>query len=76
MSVLSVFYGKIPIYHGNTNSIYICGAYTRTYYNKDMSKEEIYAIMGTTIGHEIGHAFDSKGSKTDKDGNKRNWWIE
>ena len=64
------------VYNGTTNSIYICGAYTRNYYNKDMSKEEIYAIMGTTIGHEIGHAFDSKGSKTDKNGNKRNWWTE
>ena len=63
-------------YDPNTNSIYICGAYAKTRYSKDMSKEEIYAVMGTTIGHEIGHAFDSKGSKIDKDGNKRNWWTD
>ena len=64
------------VYDPNTNSIYICGAYAKPKYSKDMSKEEIYAVMGTTIGHEIGHAFDSKGSKVDRDGNKRNWWAE
>ena len=63
-------------YDMTTNSIYICGAYMRTKYSKDMSKEELYALIGTVIGHEIGHAFDSKGSKMDKDGNKRNWWTE
>ena len=63
-------------YDPDTNSIYICGAYVKSRYSSDMAKEELYAVLGTTIGHEIGHAFDYKGSKYDKDGNRKNWWTD
>ena len=35
-----------------------------------------YGSVGISIGHEISHAFDDKGSQYDGDGNLRNWWTE
>ena len=62
-------------YYPLTNSIYIMGAMAQgDIYNSDMSDEELYAKVGTIIGHEISHAFDSSGSQFDKDGNMVNWW--
>jgi predicted metalloendopeptidase len=63
-------------YDPSTNSIYICGAYVRSKYGIDTSKEELYAVLGTAIGHEIGHAFDYNGAKFDKDGSRKNWWTD
>ena len=45
-------------------------------YRDDMSVEEMYAGIGTVIGHEISHAFDTNGAQFDKDGNFVNWWTE
>ena len=36
--------------------------------------EERYAMLGTVIGHEITHAFDSTGSQFDENGNYKDWW--
>ncbi|MCE3261231.1 MAG: family peptidase [Pseudoduganella sp.] len=35
-----------------------------------------YGAVGISIGHEISHAFDDKGSQYDGDGNLRNWWTK
>lgn len=35
-----------------------------------------YGSLGTIIGHEITHAFDSLGCQLDKDGIKRPWWTK
>jgi putative endopeptidase len=35
-----------------------------------------YGAIGAVIGHEIGHGFDDSGSKSDGDGNLRNWWTD
>jgi predicted metalloendopeptidase len=32
--------------------------------------------LGTTIAHEISHAFDDQGRKFDLEGNLTNWWTE
>ena len=35
-----------------------------------------YGAIGAVIGHEIGHAFDDQGRKTDAYGNLNEWWTE
>uniref|UniRef100_A0A1W7RA31 Neprilysin n=1 Tax=Hadrurus spadix TaxID=141984 RepID=A0A1W7RA31_9SCOR len=34
-----------------------------------------FGAMGWVLGHEITHAFDTSGSKRDKTGNLKNWWM-
>jgi len=34
-----------------------------------------FGAIGAVIGHEIGHAFDDQGSRSDGEGRLRNWWT-
>ncbi len=44
-------------------------------YDPDAEPAVNYGAVGISIGHEISHAFDDKGSQYDGDGNLRNWWT-
>ncbi|WP_024865058.1 M13 family metallopeptidase [Butyrivibrio sp. FCS014] len=60
-----------------TNSINIIpGFFCDATYSSDMSIEEKYGALGSVIGHEISHAFDTIGSQFDADGNVKNWWTQ
>ncbi|MRV72790.1 M13 family peptidase [Duganella sp. FT92W] len=45
-------------------------------YDADAEPAVNYGAVGISIGHEISHAFDDKGSQYDGDGNLRNWWTK
>ena len=42
----------------------------------EVSDEVLLGTIGTIIGHEITHGFDTTGSQFDADGNLRNWWTD
>lgn len=64
-------------YDFQDNSINIIpGFFCSATYRSDMSVEELYGTLGTVIGHEISHAFDSTGSRFDANGNVNNWWTD
>lgn len=64
-------------YNPLENSINIIrGILGSSLYKEDMSKEELYAGIGSVIGHEISHAFDTNGAQFDAFGQLNNWWSE
>ncbi|MDE7245502.1 MAG: M13 family metallopeptidase [Oscillospiraceae bacterium] len=64
-------------YDSSTNAIYIiAGILEGNFYSPDMTEEEKLAGIGTVIGHELSHAFDTNGAQFDKDGNFANWWTD
>jgi predicted metalloendopeptidase len=46
------------------------------FFNPEADDAVNYGGIGAVIGHEIGHAFDDQGRKTDSDGNLKDWWTE
>lgn len=64
-------------YDLSTNSISIlAGILQEPFYDPDTDPEENLGKIGTVIGHEITHAFDSSGAQYDEEGNLRNWWTD
>ena len=46
------------------------------YFDPDADPAVNYGGIGGVIGHEMAHAFDDQGAKTDARGAQRNWWVE
>ncbi|MEO5625315.1 MAG: M13 family metallopeptidase [Dokdonella sp.] len=44
------------------------------YFDADADPAVNYGGIGGVIGHEMGHAFDDQGAKSDEDGIERTWW--
>ena len=64
-------------YFPQNNSICIpLGILTDKLYYDGISDEELYAGIGTIIGHELSHAFDTKGALYDKNGDYKDWWVQ
>ncbi len=64
-------------YNLQDNSInIILGLLEEPFYYDGIPDEDLLGGLGTMIGHEISHAFDSKGAMFDKDGNYRSWWTD
>lgn len=59
------------------NSVNIIpGYFCDVTYRSDMSLEEKYGAIGSVIGHEISHAFDTNGAQYDEEGNVKDWWAK
>ena len=63
-------------YSPQTNSFRIFNGIVSSFIDDELTKEELYGRIGTVIGHEITHGFDSTGAIYDKDGEVNNWWTE
>lgn len=73
MSAEYVNAGYIP----NSNSINFPAAILQDpFYNLNGNKSANYGGIGTVIGHEISHAFDTNGSKFDEFGSMKDWWTK
>ena len=46
------------------------------FFNPNADHAVNYGGIGVVIGHEIGHAFDDQGRKTDGNGNLNDWWTD
>ncbi|KAG0207262.1 hypothetical protein BGX28_001481 [Mortierella sp. GBA30] len=59
-----------------TNAIEIPAAYMQSpMFHAESPEYQNYGQLGSIVGHEIGHAFDSHGRLFDENGNLRNWWT-
>lgn len=57
------------------NEIFIiAGILSGDFYSPERSREENLGAIGTVIGHELSHAFDTRGAQYDKSGALKNWW--
>jgi putative endopeptidase len=64
-------------YRPSDNSINIPAAILQDpVFSTQASEEENLGAIGTVIGHELTHAFDTNGAKYDASGNYRNWWTD
>jgi len=63
-------------YNPLLNEIVIPAAYIQPpYFDLAVDDASNYGSIGTTIGHEISHAFDDQGSLYDSTGRLRTWWT-
>jgi len=69
---------EVNAYYNNLfNELIIPNAYLQSpFINLDKSIAYNMAYVGTTIGHELTHAFDDNGCKYDENGRYKNWWSE
>jgi putative endopeptidase len=63
-------------YYQNENRFLMPAAILRyPYYDPKGSLAWNYGSIGSTIGHELCHAFDAEGREYDENGDKKDWWT-
>ena len=55
--------------------VFPAGILQPPFFNAKADDAVNYGAIGAVIGHEITHGFDDQGSRSDADGNLRNWWT-
>ncbi len=62
-------------FHQNNSMSILSSNMVPPVYDTSLGDAYIYASLGSTIGHEMTHGFDSNGSTYNKYGKKENWWA-
>jgi predicted metalloendopeptidase len=66
----------LAYYDETANEIVVpAGVMLWPWFDRRLDSAWNYGGIGTTIAHEIGHAFDDRGSYIDADGRRRDWWT-
>jgi putative endopeptidase len=64
-------------YNSSLNDInFPAGVLMPPLYDSKMDDAPNYGNTGSTVGHELTHAFDDEGRQYDGDGNLRDWWTK
>jgi putative endopeptidase len=62
-------------YYNSANEIvFPAGILQPPFYDHELDDAVNYGTLGTVIGHEITHGFDTAGRSFDAEGKLRNWW--
>lgn len=69
--VVNAYYNPI-----NNEIVFPAGILQKPFYDHNASKECNLGGIGTVIGHELTHAFDTTGSQFDEQGNLKSWWKD
>jgi putative endopeptidase len=65
------------MYSGQRNDITLPAAFVQPpHYEATFGDAYNYGAIGTTIGHELTHAFDATGRRFDATGKLRDWWTQ
>ncbi|HTM30787.1 MAG TPA: M13 family metallopeptidase, partial [Vicinamibacterales bacterium] len=67
----------VNAYYNSTNNeiVFPAAILQPPFFNVIADDAVNYGAIGAVIGHEISHGFDDQGSKSDGDGNLRNWFT-
>ncbi len=64
-------------FHQQYNKIFVtAGALQAPFFDPHADMAVNFGAIGSTLGHEFGHALDDQGSKFDAVGALRDWWSE